>query len=30
MGGFYLGYGTALTSETWYRNILRIDYRVQF
>jgi hypothetical protein len=30
VGDFYMGYGTALTSEAWYQNILRVDYRIKF
>ena len=26
----YVGFGTSLTSATWYRNILRIEYRYSF
>ncbi len=26
----YVGFGTALTSATWYRNILRMEYRYSF
>ncbi len=26
----YVGYGRALTGETWYRDILRVEYRLRF
>ena len=26
----YIGYGRALTSEVWYREIVRMEYRLQF
>ena len=29
-GGLYIGYGTALTDEAWYNDILRVDYRFVF
>jgi hypothetical protein len=29
-GSIYVGYGFALTDETWYENILRMEYRVEF
>jgi hypothetical protein len=29
-GDFYAGYGRALTGDVWYKNILRIEYRLSF
>jgi len=29
-GSFYAGYGRALTSDIWYRNLFRIEYRRSF
>ncbi|MGE0757141.1 MAG: hypothetical protein AB7O38_08975, partial [Pirellulaceae bacterium] len=29
-GSLYVGYGTALTDEAWYNDIIRIDYRFLF
>ena len=29
-GDLYVGYGTALTSEAWYNDIFRVDYRIKF
>ena len=26
----YVGYGRALTGDVWYRDILRVEYRVRF
>ena len=30
MGSIYAGYGTALTTEAWYSDIMRLEYRVGF
>ena len=27
---FYVGYGRALTGSTWYKDILRVEYRFAF
>jgi hypothetical protein len=29
-GSLYAGYGRALTGDVWYKNIVRVDYRITF
>jgi hypothetical protein len=29
-GSFYAGYGRALTSQTWYEDVFRAEYRMAF